>query len=127
MSQGILAGKERYTRRTLSSPCLCTQTVRSRSYVTHISGIVGLIGIDLSDSVAARILTEGTACALLKLASKRARSILVEKLNMSVQFFIHERKGERKIYRAFILLLERKLKLSKLNQFFMLFCHIENY
>lgn len=37
------------------------QTVRPRSYVTYISRIVGLIGIDLSDSVAARILTEAEA------------------------------------------------------------------
>lgn len=36
---------------------------RVRVYVTQISGIVGLIGIDLSDSVAARILAEATARA----------------------------------------------------------------
>ena len=35
--------------------------IRVHMYVTYISGIVGLIGIDLSDSVAARILTEATA------------------------------------------------------------------
>lgn len=33
---------------------------RVRVYVTQISGIVSLIGIDLSDSVAARILAEAT-------------------------------------------------------------------
>jgi len=35
--------------------------IRVHMYVTYISGIVGLIRIDLSDSVAARILTEATA------------------------------------------------------------------
>lgn len=40
---------------------------------------------------------------------------------MSIQFFIHERGGERKNYRAlFISLLKRKLKLSKLNHSVML-------
>jgi len=60
------AGKERYG--TLSSPCSTAMygnrslaRIRVHMYVTYISGIVGLIGIDLSDSVAARILTEATA------------------------------------------------------------------
>lgn len=63
-----LTEKERYE--TLSSPCstamhadrsLARVRVRVHVYVTYISGIVGLIGIDLSDSVGVRILTEATA------------------------------------------------------------------
>ena len=53
---------------TLSSPCSTAMygnrslaRIRVHMYVTYISGIVGLIRIDLSDSVAARILTEATA------------------------------------------------------------------
>lgn len=78
-------------RGTLSSPCstACTRIARYvlariRVYMTHISGIAGLIGIDLSDSTA-RILTETTRC-LNK--DKRARPTPVEKLN--VNSFIRE-------------------------------------
>lgn len=67
-SCGVLVEKEQYG--TLSSPCSTAMHVDRllvrvcvRVYVTYISGIVGLIGIDLSDSVAARILTEMTARA----------------------------------------------------------------
>lgn len=59
-----LTEKERYE--TLSSPCSTAMhadrsLARVHVYVTYISGIVGLIGIDLSDSVGVRILTEATA------------------------------------------------------------------
>lgn len=51
---------DRNARRPLARS-LAPVRARIRVYVTQISGIVGLIGIDLSDSVAARILTEATA------------------------------------------------------------------
>lgn len=86
----------------------------------HIWNCRSYIGIDLSDSVAARILTEA-ATGTETNKDKRARSLLVEKLNTSIRFFIHERGRERKNYRAlFISLLKRKLKLSKLNHSFII-------
>lgn len=55
----------------------------------HIWNCRSYIGIDLSDSVAARILTEAAMGAETN-KDKRAKSILVEKLNTSIQFFTRE-------------------------------------